>query len=189
MRHPPIAVSGQREHWRTFVKWRPASSPGGDFFRRLSCAGKESNQGKSLTINDLPCPPLEKLIYPGLCSWTRGVLKKIHYVVPEKLIVEVAVHGAPGGDGGKCESDLRISVSQLVEGRVTANLASSVRDRARSHLSHAYDGGNASFYLSLVWSPLGASVVLKNIGTITFAIHFIGRGGRCKYRLEPLRCN
>lgn len=73
---------------------------------------KVSDQSDSIDdTNDLPGPPLEKFVHPGLCSWSRGVFKEIYDIVPENLIVEVSVHCAPGGEVGKCKANLQNSFS------------------------------------------------------------------------------
>lgn len=53
-----------------------------------------------------PRPPLKKFIDPGLRSWTRGILEEIYDIVPEHLVVEIPVYGAPRGDARESESDL-----------------------------------------------------------------------------------
>jgi hypothetical protein len=42
-----------------------------------------------------PRPPLKKFIDPGSRSWTRGILEEIYDIVPEHLVVEIPVYGAP----------------------------------------------------------------------------------------------
>jgi hypothetical protein len=51
-----------------------------------------------------------------LRSWTWSILKEIYDIIPEKLIVKVSVHSAPGSDAGKCESDLQNSASTSIKG-------------------------------------------------------------------------
>lgn len=60
-----------------------------------------------MVVIDLPSPPLKESFHPGLRHWTRGVLEELHNVVPEYLIVEVPINGAPGRDVRKCKTDLR----------------------------------------------------------------------------------
>jgi hypothetical protein len=101
--------------------------------------------------NDLPCPPLEKFPHPGSCSWTRRALEEVYNVVPENLVVKVSIHRTPRGNVRKCESDLqnRISTSNLEAG-IDAYLTDCVRNRARSHLPHTYDGGNTRLHFGLI---------------------------------------
>lgn len=73
--------------------------------KNLSAQGVR-NQGESLMDNHLPSPPLKKIINPGLCGWTRSVLKKIDDAGPEDLIVEVPVYSAPRVNTRKREPNL-----------------------------------------------------------------------------------
>lgn len=110
-RRPPFPVSGQLGRSQTFERQRYLSSHPDGFFQRLFCPRNQQSRRAMMVVIDLPSPPLKESFHPGLRHWTWGVLEELHNVVPEYLIVEVPINGAPGRDVRKCKTDLRNWIS------------------------------------------------------------------------------